>query len=61
MATSIGRPADREMVHVIAQDYIVDGVDHIKDPVNRIGYKLSTKVHIITASKSIIQNMMLII
>ena len=56
IATAINTPADREKIHVIPQDYIVDGVDHISDPLNRLGFKLEAKVHIITASKSIIQN-----
>ena len=56
IATAINTPADREKVHVIPQDYIVDGVDHISDPINRLGFKLEAKVHVITASKSVIQN-----
>lgn len=56
IATAINYPADREKIHVIPQDYLVDGVGHISDPINRLGFKLESKVHIITASKSIIQN-----
>lgn len=56
IATAINYPADREKIHVIPQDYLVDGVGHIQDPVNSIGYKLEAKVHIVTASKTIIQN-----
>lgn len=56
IATAINYPADREKIHVIPQDYLVDGVGHISDPINRLGYKLEAKVHIITASKTIIQN-----
>ena len=56
IATAINYPADREKIHVIPQDYIVDGVAHIPDPINCLGYKLEAKVHIITASKTIIQN-----
>ena len=56
IATAINYPADREKIHVIPQDYLVDGIGHIPDPINRLGYKLESKVHIITASKTIIQN-----
>ncbi|MBR4180153.1 MAG: cell division protein FtsA [Treponema sp.] len=56
IATAINYPADREKIHVIPQDYLVDGVGHISDPINRLGFKLESKVHIITASKTIIQN-----
>ena len=55
-ATAINYPADREKIHVIPQDYLVDGIGHIPDPINRLGYKLEAKVNIITASKTIIQN-----
>ena len=55
-ATAINYPADREKIHVIPQDYLVDGVDRIPDPVNRLGFKLEAAVHIITASKTTIQN-----
>ncbi len=56
IATAINYPADREKIHVIPQDYLVDGIGHIPDPINRLGFKLESKVHIITASKTIIQN-----
>lgn len=56
IATTINTPVDREKVHLIPQDFIVDGVDHISDPINRLGFKLEAKVHVITASKTIIQN-----
>lgn len=56
IATAINYPADREKIHVIPQDYLVDGIGHISDPINRLGFKLESKVHIVTASKSIISN-----
>ena len=55
-ATAINYPADREKIHVIPQDYLVDGIGHISDPVNRLGFKLEAEVHIVTASKTTIQN-----
>ena len=55
-ATAINYPADREKIHVIPQDYLVDGVGHIQNPVNRLGFKLEAEVHIVTASKTTIQN-----
>lgn len=56
-ATAINFPADREIIHVIPQDYLVDGIGRIADPVNRLGYRLQAKVHIVTAAKTVIQNM----
>lgn len=55
-ATAINYPADREKIHVIPQDYLVDGIGRISDPVNRLGFKLEAEVHIVTASKTTIQN-----
>ena len=47
---------DREMLHVITQDYTVDHVSGIKDPMHRLGVCLESSVHIVTASKTTIQN-----
>lgn len=55
-ANAILVPLDREMLHVIPQNYIVDGTGGIKDPLNMQAAKLEAEVHIITASKTTIQN-----
>lgn len=55
-ATAIALPLDRIRLHTITQDYIVDGVAGIKDPMHRLGVCLEAKVHIITASKTTVQN-----
>ncbi|MCI5606201.1 MAG: cell division protein FtsA [Treponema sp.] len=55
-ATAIPVPADREKLHVIPQNYIVDGIGGISDPIHRMGTRLEAEVHIVTASKNIIQN-----
>ncbi|MBP5569009.1 MAG: cell division protein FtsA [Treponema sp.] len=58
IATAMNFPADREKIHVIPQNYLVDGVSvGIQAPLNRLGYKLEADVLIVTASKTIIQNM----
>lgn len=57
IATAINFPMDREKIHTIPQDFIVDGVGGIPDPVNRIGFKLEVEVHVVTASKNIIRNL----
>ena len=55
-ATAIKVPDDREKLHVIPQNYIVDGIDGIQDPIHRMGTRLEAEVHIVTAAKTIIQN-----
>ena len=55
-ATAIKVPEDKEKLHVIPQNFIVDGVGDISDPIYRMGTRLEAEVHIITASKTIIYN-----
>lgn len=49
-------PLDRDFLHVIPRDFIVDGIGGIKDPIDMMGVRLETDVHIVTASKTSIQN-----
>lgn len=56
-AKAIAIPADRQVIHLIPQDFIIDGQDGIKDPVGMNGVRLEGKIHIITASTSSTQNL----
>lgn len=49
-ASAVSIPMDREVLHVIAQEYIVDNQPGIKDPVGMSATRLETKVHIITGA-----------
>ena len=53
---AIAVPMDREIMHILPQNYVVDGQDGIKDPIGMSGVRLEAKVHIVTASSSSIQN-----
>ncbi len=55
-AKAVAIPADRELVHVIPQEFIVDDQDGIKDPIGITGVRLEVKVHIVTGSISSAQN-----
>lgn len=55
-ARSVPISPDKEILHVIPKDYSVDNESGIKDPINRIGVRLETEIHIVTASKTAIQN-----
>jgi cell division protein FtsA len=57
-ARAVVIPSDREMIHAIPQEFIVDEQDGIKDPVGMCGVRLEAEVHIITASTSSVQNML---
>lgn len=55
-AKAVAVPADRELIHVIPQEFIVDDQDGIRDPLGITGIRLEVKVHIVTGSVSSAQN-----
>ena len=55
-AKAVAIPMDREVLHVLPQDYIIDEQDGIKDPLGMSGVRLEAKVHIITGSVTAAQN-----
>ncbi len=54
--THVAMPADREILHVIPQEFIVDGQDGVLDPVGMSGVRLEANVHIITGLVSAAKN-----
>lgn len=55
-ANALVIPAEREIIHVIPQEYIVDRESGIKDPVGIHGVKLEANVHIVTGHVTAAQN-----
>lgn len=55
-ATAIVIPVDREVVHIIPQEFIVDNQDGIKDPVGMSGIRLEAVVNVITAAATSVNN-----
>ena len=55
-AKAIAIPIDREIIHTLPQNYVVDGQDGIRDPVGMSGVRLEAKVHIVTGNVASIQN-----
>ncbi len=55
-AKAVSIPMDREILHVIPQEYIVDDQKGIKDPIGMSGVRLETQVHIITGAVTSAQN-----
>ena len=47
-----------EVIHVIPQEYTVDGVDGIQDPKGMSGVKLEANFHVITAQVGAVRNIM---
>lgn len=54
---AVSIPPDREIIHVIPQEFIVDEQDGIKDPMGMSGIKLEVNVHIVTSALTSVQNL----
>jgi cell division protein FtsA len=55
-AKAVAIPMDREVVHVLPQQYVVDDQDGVRDPLGMSGVRLEAKVHIVTAPIAAAQN-----
>ncbi len=55
-AKAVAIPMDREILHVLPQQYIVDDQDGIREPLGMSGVRLESKVHIVTTSVTSAQN-----
>jgi cell division protein FtsA len=55
-AKAVAIPMDREILHVIPQEFILDGQEGIKDPLGMSGVRLEADVHIITSAATTMQN-----
>lgn len=55
-AQAVSIPLDREVIHVIPQQFIVDDQDGVRDPVGMNGVRLEAKVHIVTGAVTSAQN-----
>ena len=55
-AQAVAIPTDREVIHVIPQEYIIDEQEGIVEPLGMNGIRLEVKVHIVTAAVTSAQN-----
>ena len=55
-AKAINIPQDREIIHVLPQEYTIDHQDGIKEPLGMSGVRLEARVHLVTASVTAAQN-----
>ena len=55
-ARAVAIPFDREVLHVLPQEFVVDDQRGIRDPVGMSGVRLETSVHIVTAAATAVQN-----
>ncbi len=55
-ARAVAIPADQRILHVQAQEYVIDEQEGIRHPVGMIGVRLEARVHVITGAQSAAQN-----
>lgn len=56
-ARNISLPEDREVLHVLPHEFLVDAQEGIRDPIGMVGQRLEANVHIVTASSPATQNL----
>jgi len=55
-ASAVAIPTDREIIHVLPQDYTIDEQTGIKNPIGMSGVRLEVEVHIVTAAVTSVKN-----
>ena len=55
-AKAVAVPANKEIIHVLPREYIVDGQEGIKDPIGMNGIRLEVEAHVISAASPQIKN-----
>jgi cell division protein FtsA len=55
-AKAVNIPTDQQVLHVLRQEFIVDGQEDVREPVGMSGVRLEVKVHIVTGAVSAAQN-----
>ncbi len=49
-------PTDQQVLHILTQEFLIDGQDGIREPLGMSGVRLEVKVHIVTGAVSAAQN-----
>ena len=55
-ARGVTLPEDREILHVLPQEFFLDSQDNIRDAIGMLGQRLEANVHIVTSSGAATQN-----
>src|SRR5215471_2254583 len=56
-ARAVAIPLDRQVLHILPQQFAVDEQDGVRDPVGMAGVRLEARIHIVTAAQSYGQNL----
>jgi cell division protein FtsA len=57
MAKAISFPVDRKILHILPQEYVVDVMEKIKEPLGISGRRLESRVHLVTVTSSAATNL----
>jgi cell division protein FtsA len=55
-AKAIAIPNDQQVLHILPQEFIIDGQEDVRDPLGMSGVRLEVKVHIVTGAVSAVEN-----
>ena len=55
-AKAVAVPLDREILHVLPQEFVIDEQDGVRDPIGISGVRLEARVHIVTGAIASAQN-----
>ncbi|WP_225721473.1 cell division protein FtsA [Candidatus Vallotiella sp. (ex Adelges kitamiensis)] len=55
-AKAINIPTDQQVLHILTQEFIIDGQEDVREPISMSGTRLEVKVHIVTGAISAAQN-----
>ena len=57
LAQAVSLPIDRDILHTLPQEYLVDTLDEIKNPLGMTGRRLEGRVHLVTAATTAMSNL----
>lgn len=55
-AKAVAIPADQQILHILPQEFIIDGQEGIREPIGMSGVRLETRVHLVTGAVSASDN-----
>lgn len=55
-AQAISLPGDQQILHILTQEFVIDGQEDVREPMGMSGMKLEVKVHIVTGAVAAAQN-----
>ncbi|WP_211251201.1 cell division protein FtsA [Deefgea rivuli] len=55
-ASAVNIPTDHQVLHILSQEYVIDGQEDVKEPLGMSGVRLEVRVHIVSGAVSAVQN-----